>query len=81
MSTARLALVTLLATPLLHAQNPSPDGLTLLEQLSRHYASATSWYIEATEERTIENESCSESTKAVIIGRPRRDRRPPATLI
>jgi hypothetical protein len=47
-SAARLALVTVLATPLLQAQNDSPDGLTLLQQMSQHYARATSWYIEAT---------------------------------
>jgi thiol-disulfide isomerase/thioredoxin len=67
-SAVRLALVTRLATPLLQAQKSSPDGLTVLQQMSQHYASATSWYIEATEERTIENEYCSESNKTIIIG-------------
>lgn len=68
MSAARLALLTLLATPLLHAQNDSLDGLSLLQQMSQHYASATSWYIEAAEERTIENESCSLSNNTSLIG-------------
>ena len=36
--------------------------------MSRHYASATSWYIEAAEERTIENESCSLSNNTSLIG-------------
>lgn len=68
MSAARLALLTLLATPLLHAQNESPDGLSLLLQMSQHYAGANSWYIEAAEERTIENESCTLSNNTSLIG-------------
>ena len=67
MSPARLVL-TLLATPLLHAQNGSPDGLRLLQQMSQHYARATSWYIEAAEERSIENESCNLSNNTSLIG-------------
>ena len=68
MSAVRLALVTLLTTPLLQAQNSPPDGLILLRQMSQQYASATSWYIEATEEHTIENEHCSKSREIKIIG-------------
>ena len=67
MSAARLALLTLLATPLLQSQNDSPDGLRLLQQISQHYASATTWYIEAAEERTIEDESCSLSTNTSLL--------------
>lgn len=68
MTAARLALLTVLATPLLHAQENSLDGLSLLQQMSEHYASATSWYIVAAEERTIENDSCSLSNSARLIG-------------
>ena len=68
MSAARLALLTLLATPLLHAQKDSLDGLRLLQQMSQHYVGATTWYIEAAEERTIENESCSLSNSTSLIG-------------
>jgi thiol-disulfide isomerase/thioredoxin len=68
MSVARLALSALLATPLLHAQKDSLDGLSLLQQMSQHYASTTSWYIEAAEERTVENESCNLSSNTSLIG-------------
>jgi thiol-disulfide isomerase/thioredoxin len=68
MSVARLALLTLFATPLLNAQKDSLDGLSLLRQMSQHYADATSWYIVAAEERTIENESCSLSNNTGLIG-------------
>jgi thiol-disulfide isomerase/thioredoxin len=64
---ARLALLTLLATPLLQAQNDSFDGLRLLQQMSQRYASATTWYIEAGEERTIEDESCILSNNSTLI--------------
>lgn len=68
MCAARFALLTLLATPLLHAQKDSLDGRSLLQQMSQHYASATTWYIVAAEERTIENESCSLSNSTSLIG-------------
>lgn len=68
MPVARLVLLTLLAAPLLNAQEDSLDGLSLLQQMSQHYESATSWYIEATEERTIENEYCSSSNNTRLIG-------------
>lgn len=68
MSSARLALLALLLMPILHAQENSLDGLSLLQSISQHYASATSWYIEAAEESTIEGESCSLSTNSSLTG-------------
>jgi hypothetical protein len=68
MSPARLVLLTLLATSPLQAQNDLLDGMRLLQQMSQHYTSATSWYIEAAEERTIENDSCSLSNNTNLVG-------------
>src|SRR5271163_372173 len=68
---ARLALFTLLAVPALLAQSSdtSPsDGMPLLQKMSEHYANASSWYIEATEERTSENEYSRDWTKTVLVG-------------
>jgi len=36
--------------------------------MSQHYASATSWYIEAKEEHSFENEYCSESQETTMLG-------------
>jgi thiol-disulfide isomerase/thioredoxin len=67
-SAARCVLVILLAAPLLRAQVSSPDGMTLLRQMSRHYASAAAWHIEAAEDRTVWNESCNQSSSTSLIG-------------
>jgi thiol-disulfide isomerase/thioredoxin len=67
----RLTLLVLLTIPALWAQTDdlrSSDGLPILQQMSQHYASAGSWHIESTEERTSENEYSRNWTKTVTIG-------------
>jgi outer membrane lipoprotein-sorting protein len=69
MCVVRPVLFTLLTATALSAQNrsaDSPDGLTILQRMSEHYAAATSWHIEATEERTSENEYSRGWTKTVM---------------
>lgn len=71
MYSARLIFLTLFAAPLLVAQsaNPAdPDGLTILQTMSRHYANARSWYIAATEERTSWNDYNRNWAKTVMMG-------------
>ncbi len=71
MHPARLAVLTLLIAPALLAQTTdpqSPDGLTILKQMSERYARDGSWYIEAVEEQTSETEYSRQWTKTVMIG-------------
>ena len=71
MHPARLAVLTFLIGPALLAQTTdaqSPDGLTILKQMSEHYAGDSPWYIEAIEERTSQTEYSRQWTKAVKIG-------------
>lgn len=70
MSCPRLALCALLiATPLLaQSSSSAQDGLTILQQMSEHYAAAGSWYITASEEETSQNEYSRGWTKTVMIG-------------
>ena len=67
---ARLALLALLATYPLSAQgndSHSSVGLNILQQMSDHYATAGSWYIQATEERANRTEYSHGWEKTVII--------------
>jgi thiol-disulfide isomerase/thioredoxin len=68
---ARLAMLTLLMAPAILAQTTgaqSPDGLTILKQMSQHYTGDGPWYIEAIEEQTSETEYSRQWTKTVMIG-------------
>jgi thiol-disulfide isomerase/thioredoxin len=71
MSPVGLGLLVFLAIPAVPAQTantPSSDGLTILQQTGQHYASAGSWHIEATEERTSGNEYARGWSKTLMIG-------------
>ena len=66
----RLALFALVIAPFLSAQGSvtqSSDGMALLQRMSDHYAGASSWYIEATSERTSATEYNRSWTKTVLI--------------
>ncbi len=68
---ARLVVLAFLIPPALLAQTTdaqSPDGLTVLRQMSEHYAGDGPWYIEAIEERTSQTEYSRQWTKTVKIG-------------
>jgi thiol-disulfide isomerase/thioredoxin len=70
-SPLRLGLFAFFAIPALLAQTANShswDGLTLLQRTGQHYASAGTWYIEATEERTSGNEYGGGWSKVVIVG-------------
>src|ERR1700760_4937404 len=71
MRPAQLAILTFLLTPGLLAQTndaQSPDGLTILQQMSQHYSGDGPWYIEAIEEQTSEAEYSRQWTRTVMIG-------------
>jgi hypothetical protein len=70
MYSARFVLLTFITAPLLLSQSATmqPDGLSILQTMSKHYTGAKSWYIAATEERTSWNDYSRDWTKTVMIG-------------
>lgn len=71
MRPAGVVLLSFLAVPLLSAQTTAtaqPDGLSILRTMSEHYATAKSWYIAATEERTSWDDYSRFWIKTVMVG-------------
>ncbi|QNI33598.1 hypothetical protein H7849_06570 [Alloacidobacterium dinghuense] len=70
MHPARLVLFALLTATALSAQNADtqPDGFTILQQMSDHYAKASDWYIQATEEQTTTTDYSRQWAKTILIG-------------
>ena len=69
MRRVRSALIVFFSVGLLAAQNSSadPDGLSLLQQMSQHYAGAKSWYLEATREETQIQEYSRNWSKTIML--------------
>ena len=67
---ARFILAAFVVAPLVPAQSaapPQPDGLSILQRMSEHYAAAKSWYIAVTEESTSWNEYNRNWTKTLFV--------------